>query len=177
MSEVVVTLLPVFVGVRRFAAASGVALLLVVTSCSSSSDQPRQLPPLSTTPVVSTTSPAVLDKKAALAEAEAVVREYFRLLNRLHRGVDERAFTELETPSCPCKKFLVSLRQVQARGDRYFGHATLRGVTPTRDSNKLIEVLASYDSSRGGIRNASGDVVTSSPGRQDVTELFYVRFD
>src|SRR4051794_3461969 len=107
-----VTLLPVFVGVRRLAAASGVALLLMLASaCSSGGGQPRTLPALSTTPVVSTTSPAAApDKQGALAAAEAVVREYFHAKNHLAQDVHARRLARLVTNDCSCRTLVRTAR-------------------------------------------------------------------
>lgn len=156
-------------------AAVAVAGLAGLTGCSGSGDRPQTLPPLSTTPAAtSSPEPTATGKKAELAAATAVVRHYFQLLNGLSTNMNPAPFSALESANCPCRKFLKSLRDVAARGQHYFGHASLTSVTPAADSARLVEVLASYDSTRGGIKDADGRIVTSSAARRDVTALFYV---
>jgi hypothetical protein len=172
-----VTLLPVFVGVRRLAVATGVALLLGVTSCSSSSDQPRQLPPLSTTPVSTTSPAAVPDKKAALAEAEAVVREYFRAKNNLDRDVRAIQLANLVTPDCSCQELVRSARRLAHKGQHYFGAAHITGIHAVADSATNAEVVVTYDSTAGGTRDEDGRVIYRGSAHRGVTQNFYLRWD
>jgi hypothetical protein len=141
-------------------------------ACSGSSDSPRTLPPISTTPApTQTTAPPQSPKAAAVA----VVREYFRLLNHLESDVTAQDFAALETAGCPCRKFLRSLQQISVQNQHYFGHATVVAATPVSDSPTSVQVLTSYDSTVGGIKDDSGHIVSSQPGRRGVTENFYLR--
>jgi hypothetical protein len=164
----------VFVGGRRLGVATIAALVLPLglAGCSGGSDSPTTLPPLSTTPAASASTAPPADPKAA---AVAVVKEYFRLLNNLESDMSADGFAALEASDCPCRKFLRSLREIGARNQHYFGHATVTAATPVADSSTTVEVLTSYDSTVGGIKDASGRVVSSQPGRRGIAENFYVR--
>jgi hypothetical protein len=83
-------------------------------------------------------------------------------------------FARIETANCPCRKFLASLKDVADRHQHYFGHARLTSMTPVVDSRTSVEVLVVYDSSVGGIRDASDKTVSTSAARTGVTELFFV---
>jgi hypothetical protein len=165
--------LPVFVGGRRMAAGSGaIALAAVLTACGGSGDPPTVVPPLSTTPTATASTTPAADPKAA---AVAVVKEYFRLLNSAERDMDAEGLAAIETSNCVCRKVVRSIRDARAHGQRYFGHAVLRDLTPVVDSLMQVEVLVVYDSSPGGLRRADGSRISSTPARTGVSENFYVR--
>jgi hypothetical protein len=165
--------LPVFVGGRRLGLVPiAVALALGLASCGGSSDSPRSLPPLSTTP---TTTQSTQPTQAPKAEAVAVVREYFHAKNAAVASMNESLLDPLLTSGCPCRKFLRSIRHTRQAGNRYFGSSRMKAATPTVDSASSIEVLASYDTTRGGTKDSSGRVLFSGPARRNLTALFNVR--
>ena len=155
------------------AAGSGaIALVAVLTACSGTSDSPTVLPAVSTTPAASSSTAPTQAPKAA---AVAVVKQYFHLLNNLEQTMNAEAFARLETPGCPCHKFVKSVSDVRAKGQHYFGHATITSLTATIDSHVEVEVLVSYDSTPGGIKDRNGRVISQSPGLIGATENFYVK--
>jgi hypothetical protein len=166
--------LPVFVGGRRrrVAIIAALAFAAGLSGCSGSSDSPTTLPPLSTTPAATqSTAPAANPK----AEAVAVVKQYFRLLNNLDHDMNARAFEGITAPDCPCRAFARDIRKTAAKGQHYFGQVHLTSTTPVVDSSQQIEVLTAYNSTRGGTADNAGRVLFRGPRRRGVTELFFVR--
>jgi hypothetical protein len=165
--------LPVFVGGRRLVLVPlAVVFALGLTGCSGSSDSPTTLPPISTTPAASQSTAPATDAKAA---ALAVVKEYFRLLNNLENDMAVASFARLESASCSCRKLLTSLREARRRSQHYFGMAQVRSMKAVVDTPTAVEVLVTYDSTAGGLKGEDGSVITRAPGRNGVTENFYLQ--
>lgn len=160
-----------FVGVRVAPVLAAAALVGVLAGCSGSSDEPHSLPPLSTTPV-STSSPAPPDNKTALSQAEAVVREYFRLINDLRAHMDYRGLDALMAPDCACRKQVTAIKRAAAKGEHFIDRARHLDLVATRDAGYLVQVLATYDVTAGGLVDDRGRTITSAKPRQDVKRLF-----
>jgi hypothetical protein len=163
--------LPVFVGGRRIA---GLAVVIAMGSagCSGSSNAPRTLPPLSTTPAaIASTAPPENPKAAAVA----VVREYFLAKNMAVAEMDPTPLAAIETRTCPCRKFLDSIRQTAREGQTYFGRSHMRSAAVSGSASETVQVLATYDTTSGGTRDGSGEVVYRGPARVGVTAIFTVR--
>ena len=149
-----------------------VALGLGLIGCSGSSDSPTTLPPISTTPAASQSTAPPQDPKAA---AVAVVKQYFQAKNVACHSMDESLIAPLLTANCPCRKFLQSIRETRRAGNKYFGSSQFRAATPTVDSPTAVEVLTTYDTTRGGTKDAKGHVLFSGPARRSVSAIFDVR--
>lgn len=164
-------------GLRIGLVAGGMAAsLTLLAACSSDGGSaPRTLPPLSTTPAAVTSTAPPTTKAADLAAATAVVRRYFTLKNGLRQNMNAVALDRLETSDCPCRRFLNSVRQIAAKHERYFGRAVSLHLTPAADSDALVEVLASYDTTAGGIADAKGHILTQGKAHRGVVAMFYVK--
>src|SRR5947209_19756930 len=126
--------------------------LAAAAGCSSSGSKPVALPSISSTTSASPTPSQVVPARAA----SAVVRRYFALKAHLAQDMNTAPFEAIETPQCPCRKFLTSIRETAAQGNHYFGTARIRSLTPAVDSAQQIEVLVQYDTSPGGTQSKSG---------------------
>jgi hypothetical protein len=167
---------PVFVAGRHRGLGVGLLLagMIALSACGGSGSAPRALPALSTTPAADASTAPPTSRAAELAAASAVVKRYFAVLNGLAENMDAAPFAAIEAPTCACREFVRSVRDVAARNETYFGTARIRGLTPAIDSPELVEVLVTYDASVGGTKDAAGRVVTSSAARNGVTAMFYV---
>ena len=162
-----------FVGGRRLGLAFVAALMaLGAVGCNGSSDSPAVLPPISTTPTPSQSTAAAESPKAA---AIAVVREYFKAKNEAVALMDTAPLHPLLTADCPCRRFLASVRQTRRAHHAYFGSSHLRAATPTDSSATAVQILATYDTTRGGTKDDSGHVLFSGPARHNLTALFEVQ--
>lgn len=175
--QVLVTLLPVFVGARRLFVTGLAGLLLGASAvaCSGSGDRPRTLPPLSTTPAASA-STAPSTQQDELAAATAVVRRYFAVVNALSRDMNAEALAQLMTPDCTCRQQVAAVRLAAERQEHYIDKATGLNLTASADGRTIVEVLVQYDASRGGLASASGKLISSSPPVRGVKRLFRLRF-
>jgi hypothetical protein len=157
--------LRVFVAGRRIVVALGLAGVLLTAACGSSGEQPRTLPPVSTSPTPTATSLPAYDEKEALQAATAVVREYFRILNAKTSRATANQLGQLMTPTCECRKVAASTREVAEAGNHYFGRTHVVQLKPALDTATSAEVLAEYNFTRSGIANGSGSVLSASAGR------------
>ncbi len=156
------------VGISRRVATACLAVGLAsagLAGCSGSSEKPRTLPPLSTTPAASSASSSPADEQTALAEATAVVRQYFHLLNGPTTLETAHALENLMTSGCECRKVASSTAAIARRGQHYFGQSRLVSITPSIDGPGAADALVQYDFTRGGIRAADGSIVSQTPGR------------
>jgi hypothetical protein len=152
---------------RRLAVATLVASLLAgASACGGGGSAPQALPPLtsSASPAPSPTgsAPGTTSKQAELAAATAVVRRYYALLGTVTTSADPDAFASLMTGNCECRKFVNALRAVNRKNEHYFGTAHIRAIRPVADGPSLVQVLVSYDASKGGIARQNGTVVARS---------------
>ena len=141
-----------------------VAALLAVgaAGCNGSSDSPTTLPPISTTPAPTQTSAPPQSPKDAVA---AVVHDYYRLLNAASTLRNADSLARLMTPNCPCRRVVQATRSAARKSERYFGTNHIVSVTPTVDARDSAEALVQYDYTDGGIKDASGKVITRTQGR------------
>jgi hypothetical protein len=167
-----ITLLPVFVGVRRIVGTLGLAAVFAAgVGCNGSGSTPQTLPPVSGSPTPSPSSTAP-SRQAELDAATAVVREYFRLVNRLRVQMNAAAIGRLMTADCRCREQVAAIRDAARRGQHYIDHAARLALTPAFQSGSAVQVLVSYDASAGGLVDSRGHHVTTSRPRRGVKRLF-----
>jgi hypothetical protein len=152
-------------GARQSYLLAGAALtVLGLAGCSSSSDSdPTSLPTLSPSASAASPTPSVspsgTGKKAELAAATAVVKQYYSLLNRLSTKMDADGFAAITAPRCSCRGFVRDIRLTAAKGQTYFGVDHLEAVKPVYVDPTTVQVLVRYSSAGGGIKSASGTVI------------------
>jgi hypothetical protein len=154
------------------AVAAGLALL---TACSGGGSTPRTLPSLSSTPAAVTSPAPPTSKAAELAAVKAVVRRYYMLINQLQRSMNADAIAELSTPQCPCRSFVSAIRSTASRGQRFFGHIEIVGLSADTDGPDYAEVLATYDSSAGGTETGAGKIVYRGRPHHGTVENFLLQ--
>ncbi|MBV9293307.1 MAG: hypothetical protein JO222_12715 [Frankiales bacterium] len=164
-----------FVGLRRMVGALGLAALLAACpACSGSGSTPQTLPPVSGSPTPSASATAT-SRQAELAAAEAVVRQYFSLVNRLRVRMNAAAIGRLMTPDCRCREQVAAIRDAARRGEHYVDHASSVTLTPAFQDQRAVQVLVSYNASVGGLVDSHGRRVTTSRPRRGVKRLFSLR--
>jgi hypothetical protein len=160
----------VFVPPRRLGpAVTLIALALLASGCGGG-DQPKTLPPLTTRPAASASPTA--NPKTELAAVEAVVRQYYALLNRPTSAANATALSALMTPTCSCQEVVKATRQALARHEHYFGTNHVVRLVPNIDGPTQAEVLASYDYTESGLRDARNHVLSMGRGRRGTTQNF-----
>lgn len=168
---------PVFVAGRRHGLGIGLltAGMVVLSACSNGGSAPQTLPRLSTTPAAESSTAPPTSKAAELAAASSVVKQYFKLKNQLASNMSTVPFRKIETADCPCRRFLGSISDVAQSNQHYFGRVLSLHLTPAADSEDLVEVLAGYDTTAGGIAGRDGRVLSRGEARRGVLAMFYVR--
>jgi hypothetical protein len=151
----------------------GAALVMaaLAAGCSSSGSSPTTLPQISTTPTNSASQAPTTDPKAA---AVAVVRQYFDAKNSAVADMDPTPLARIETSGCSCRRFLRSIRATARKKQTYFGTSRVRSLNLTASTMAKANVLAVYDTSRGGSKDAEGRILFIGPARRNVTALFTV---
>jgi hypothetical protein len=164
----------VFVADRRRGLGIGLAAtgMAVLTACSGGGSAPGSLPPLSTTPAAVTSTAPLSSKAADLAAVKAVVRRYYALVNSLGATMDANAIAALSEPSCACRTFVTAVRKTAGQHETYFGQIDVIGLTAVMDSSSYAEVLATYNSSAGGTRSSSGQVLYRGVPHKGTVENF-----
>jgi hypothetical protein len=137
----------------------------------SGGDKPGTLPLLSSTPTPSATS-ATPSAHQLEAEAEAVVRRYFILVNAGTSQTVADQLTQLMTASCSCQRVPTSLRNASIRKRQYFGSAHLKKVVVFLKPREFADALVDYDTSASGLRDSDGTVLQSEPASRDVQLIF-----
>lgn len=172
-----VTLLPVFVAVRRLGLVLGVlGVLAAAVACGGGGAPPRSLPPItSTTPAAVSTHAPAHTRAADLAAATAVVRRYYAEINGLSSAMDSSAIARLSTRSCTCRRFVRAIDENAAAGQRYFGKIRVIALTAALDTATVAEVLATYNSTAGGTRAADGSVLYKGKPHHGTIENFTLR--
>ena len=163
-----------FVRGRRVALACAAAAVVLV-GCSSG-DKPVALPSLSPTASPSV-NPSSTASTSEVTAATAVVREYFALKSALSQRMDPEPLAAIETSDCVCRKFLESIRETRAQGNRYFGTTNIRSMTPSADGPAQVEVLVEYDTSAGGTKSSDGHVIFKGRPRRGVKALFTLKLE
>lgn len=165
-------ILRVFVTARRPGLAALLAAAAIGIGGCSGSDEPRTLPPLSTTPAA--TSSSVSSQQDELKAATAVVRQYFRLLSAETNNATAEALERLTTSDCACRRTARSIRAAAAKHERYVGSARIKQVVPALDSHAQVEVLLTYDSTPGGLIDSNGRYIERVSAVTGTTLNFYV---
>jgi hypothetical protein len=138
-----------------------------LSGCGSSGSDPAAPPPSSSTSPVSTT-----------ADAEAVARQYFDLLNHPVSVELARSFEQIMSPDCDCRQIVEDTRRDAKAGHVYFGDTTLNSLQSTAKGTDRVVVVSDFSYSRSGFKSASGKVLSSSPGRNNAgLELHMVLVD
>jgi hypothetical protein len=168
-------------GSRRQVAITVTALLSALSALSACSGgpAPRALPRLSADRAAGShrTPPA---RRAAAAggstseraSAVAVVRRYFRVLNRLSRDMNATGLATMFAADCPCQAQVRAVRAAAARAEHYVGTAHVNIARPSVESPTRASVLVNVDVSRSGLETAGGAMVTSVPARHHLQRIF-----
>ena len=155
---------------RRLGLACVAAVVaLLVGGCSGGGSKPVSLPSISPTDAP---SPSATSTQTQLEAVSAVVRQYYSLLNGDTTTANATALAALMTPSCPCREVVTATKQAVARHQHFFGTNSVVSIVPNMDGPAAADVLVTYDYTRSGIKNASGRVVSSGPGRRGTTQDF-----
>jgi len=144
---------------------------LLLSACSGDPGRPTTLPTLTPSP---TASPSTTPTPGDLAAATQVVREYYALLNGLSRTMDSRGLAALMAVDCPCRQQVTAIENARSKSERYVDRVHLVSVTAVRDTSTQVSVLVQYDAAPGGLIDATGRPVTTSPARKGVKRLFRI---
>jgi hypothetical protein len=184
----VVSLPPVLTGsgrnLRR--AVLAFAALLSVAACAGNNPSgPHSLPALTLKAPVSLPGPLQTSagpaapavegpRKAELATAAAVVRRYYALFNAPTTFQTARAIQGLVEHSCPCLAVAKAFRKAAGLGEHFVGTGRLLAVRPTFDSRSLVDVVVSYDATRGGLVGPLGNYLSHVATQHDVTQQLWL---
>jgi hypothetical protein len=165
---------PVFVAGRHRGLGVGLLLagMIALSACGGSGSAPRALPALSTTPAADASTAPPTSRAAELAAVKAVVRRYYALLNRLHIDMNADGFAELMTEDCLCQQQVDAIRNAVARHEHYIDAVKLVSLTAALESRSRADVLVQYNARRGGLVEASGRQVTSTPAKAGLKRFF-----
>src|SRR3954468_3332360 len=101
------------------------ALAAVLAAGCSSGDKPVALPSLSASDSPSA-SPTPTSTATELAAVSAVVHRYFELVNGPTTTAAANELFSIMTTACKCRRVATSVRDAASKGERYFGHTTIK---------------------------------------------------
>jgi len=155
-----------------------VALLVSGAGCSVPGSSARSLRPLPhpVAPAVIAGSPrvaiATTRSRSTTAVARRAVRRYFAVVNHLPRAMDPAALAALMTTDCPCRAQVHAIARAAAQHEHYVDHARVNALRASVDGPALVDVLADVTITRGGLRSASGAVISTVAARAHLRRDF-----
>jgi hypothetical protein len=148
--------------------------VITVAGCGGGTSLPHSLPPLHS--AIPPTSPEPSSNTKATSPAN-VVRRYYAALNNLHVRMDPASFGRLFSPGCPCQAQVRAVLRAQRKGLHYIDRVHLIKLTTTHDSQRVADVLVSFNAAVGGLVVSTGRHVTSAPPALDVHRDFVLLRD
>jgi hypothetical protein len=103
-----------------------------------------------------------------------VVHRYFLAVNHLNRPGSASTLSHLDSPNCPCRRQLRSVRLVDHQGGHYVASARLRALRPLLVDSEHVTVLALFDAGPSWIETANGRRTHYTGARESVQQSFHL---
>lgn len=171
------------VAIRATALAIVLSAVWVLSGCDGGSS-PRTLPRLSGAAagrshraLVAPRSTVAARPRSERASVIAVVRRYFRVVNRLSHDMNAVGLAAMFTATCPCRAQVRAVRSAAGKAEHFVGTAHVNVVRPSVEGPTRASVLVNFDVSRSGVVTAGGAMVTSVPARPGLQRIFRLEND
>ena len=86
--------------------------------------------------------------------------------------MDPAALAALMTTDCPCRAQVHAIARAAAQHEHYVDHARVNALRASVDGPALVDVLADVTITRGGLRSASGAVISTVAARAHLRRDF-----
>jgi hypothetical protein len=144
----------------------------LLTACSSESEEPKALPPVTTSPTVAASEPADAVPPAAQEQTPEGAAEFARFfyaeVRRAFIEKDPEIIRRLSAPGCEaCDRFVASLTKLRDNNERTsdFAFEIVVAEAPASDGPEArVDVI--YNSPTIQRYNASGEVIYEEPAAQ-----------